>query len=200
MTLKMRTENGRRRRSPARNQVGDDRNERCDGNYRLSDRNIENYVDRSRKDHSDGQPLFVDYDSTPIQGVTSDLPKPRLEGKYTAQITAVPALESSIQNVRGGTHPQFGHHTANRQQWSCLFVSTSQHDMLRACGLPDQNIAKVDSRTCFASNRKLEFGVPFVPSRRGHISNFVLKFVDNLQLHHMGDITLRASSYIKWKE
>ena len=64
---------------------------------------MENYFDQSRRDNDqiDGQPLFVDYDSTPIQGVTSNLPSTRLEVNSTVQtVTSIPALESTTQSVR----------------------------------------------------------------------------------------------------
>ena len=46
-----RDESGHHRRSPARSQVRDDKNERSGGNYRSSDRNAENYFDQSRRDN-----------------------------------------------------------------------------------------------------------------------------------------------------
>ena len=96
-------ESARHRRSPAISQVRDDRNERSGGNYRSSDRNAENYFDQSRRDNDqiDGQPLFVDYDSTPIQEVTSNLPSTRLEVNSTVQtVTSIPAVDSTTQSVK----------------------------------------------------------------------------------------------------
>ena len=96
-------ESGRHRRSPAISQVRDDRNERSGRNYRSSDRNAENYFDQSRRDNDqiNRQPLFVDYDSTPIQGVMSNLPSNRLEVNSTVQtVTSIPAVDSTTQSVK----------------------------------------------------------------------------------------------------
>ena len=79
---------------------------RSRGNYRSSDRNAEiqyNGMDQSRRDNdqNNGQPLFVDYDSTPIQVMPSNLPSTRLEANPTVQtVTSIPAVDSTTQSAR----------------------------------------------------------------------------------------------------
>ncbi len=112
------------RHSPARNQAGNDRNDRSGGSNRSSDRNAEMETGQSRRDDNQhiGQPLFVDYDSTPIQVLPSNLPSIRLEVDSSVQtVTSIPAVDSTTQSARveeptlkSGTTPAVENNNLNR--------------------------------------------------------------------------------------
>ena len=181
-------ESGRHRRSPARNQVGDDRNERSGGNHRSSGGNVENYFDQSRRDNDqiDGQPLFVDYVSTPIKGLTSNLPSTWLEVNSTVHtVTSIPALESTTQSVRveestlelGTTVPSIDNN-------SLVFSSQRADSQIKI----SQKSTRLHVLQVIANLNSV-----YPSYHHGEVihPDFVQKFVDNLQLHHMG--ALRAS-------
>ena len=73
------------------------------GSNRSSDRNAEMETGQSRRENNqpNGQPLFVDYDSTPIQVVPSNPPSIRSEVDSSVQtVTSIPAVDSTTQSAR----------------------------------------------------------------------------------------------------
>ena len=190
-----REESGRRRHS-------DDRDERSGGRYRSSDRNVGNNDDRSRrdKDPNDGQPLFVGYDSTPIQGMTSSLPNPQLEANSTVQIALVPALEPTTQTVRVEEPTLDSGNTTQIDNNGPVF-SSQPHNTIRYERADSQIKISQKSTRVHVLQVIANLNSVYHSYHHGEVihPDFVQKFVDNLQLHHMGDITLRASC-IDWKE
>ena len=190
-----REESGRRRHS-------DDRDERSGGRYRSSDRNVGNNDDRSRrdKDPNDGQPLFVGYDSTPIQGMTSSLPNPQLEANSTVQIALVPALEPTTQTVRVEEPTLDSGNTTQIDNNGPVF-SSQPHNTIRYERADSQIKISQKSTRVHVLQVIANLNSMYHSYHHGEVihPDFVQEFVDTLQLHHMGDITLRASC-IDWKE
>ena len=196
-------ESRRHRHSPARSQVRDDRNERSVGSFRSSDRNAENYFDQSRRDNDqiNRQPLFVDYDSTPIQGVTSNLPSTRLEVNSTVQtVTSIRSVDSTTQSVRL-EEPTLESGTTPTVENNSLVFSSQPYNTI--CYERADSKIKISQKS---TRLHVLHGIANLNSvyhsyHHGEVihPDFVLTFVNNLQLHYMSDSALRASC-VDWKD
>ena len=149
--------------------------------------------------HIDGHPLFVDYDSTPIQGVTSNLPSLRQEVSSNIN-TSVPALELNIPIVRV-EEPTLDLGNTTTVNNNCLVFSSQPHNTIRyECA--DSQI-KITQKSTRLHVLQVIANLNLVHHSYHHGEvihpDFVPKFVDNLQLHHKGDSAVLASC-VDWKE
>ena len=189
-----RDESSRHRRSPARNQAGNDRNDRSGGTYRPSDRNAELQYDQSRRDDNPnkGQPLFVDYDSTPIQVLPSNLPSTRLEANPTVQtVTSIPAVDSTTQSARV-EEPTLKSGTTPTVENNSLVFPSQPHNTIRYERADSQIKINQISTRIHVLQVIANLNSVYHHGEVIHL-DFVQTFVDNLQLHHLSDSTLRAS-------
>ena len=142
----------------------------------------------------------MDYESTPIQGMTSSLPNPRLEADSTVQIASVPALEPTTQTVRVDEPTLDWGTTMQIDNNGPVFASQPRNTI---CYERADSHIKISQKTTHVHVLRVIANLNSVyhSYHYGEVihPNFVQKFVDNLQLHHMGDITLRASC-MDWKE
>ena len=143
------------------------------------------------------RPLFVDYDSTPSQGVTSNL---RQEVSSNVQITSIPALKSNSQNVRV-EEPTLDSGATPTIDNNSLVFSSQPHNTIRYERADSQIRITQKSTRLHVLQVIANLNSVYHSYHHGEVihPDFVQKFVDNLQLHHMGDSTLRASC-IDWKE
>ena len=155
--------------------------------------NAENYFDQSCRDNDqiDGQPLFVDYVSTPIQGVTSNLQSTWLEVNSTVQtVTSIPALESTTQSVSVEEPTLELGTTSTIDNNSLVFSSQRADSQIKI----SQKSTRLHVLQVIAN-----FNSVYHSYHHGEVMHpdFVQNFVDNLQLHHMG---ASRASCIDWKE
>ena len=68
--------------------------------------------------------------------------------------------------------PFIGHNTDSWKQQSCFSEPATQHDPLWTSSLANQDLSRIDSSSCSASNRKFELCVPFIPPWRSHPFRF----------------------------
>ena len=136
----------------------------------------------------------------PVQGVTPSLPNPRLEVNSTVQIASVPVLESTTQTVRV-EEPTLDSGTTTHNDNNGVVFSSQPHNTIRYERADSQIKISQKSTRVHVLQVIANLNSVYHSYHHGEVihPDFVQKFVDNLQLHHMGDITLRASC-IDWKE
>ena len=132
--------------------------------------------------------------------MTSSLPNPQLEANSTVQIALVPALEPTTQTVRVEEPTLDSGNTTQIDNNGPVF-SSQPHNTIRYERADSQIKISQKSTRVHVLQVIANLNSVYHSYHHGEVihPDFVQKFVDNLQLHHMGDITLRASC-IDWKE
>ena len=159
--------------------------------------------EQSRRDanQNNGQPLFVDYDSTPIQVMPSNLPSTRLESNPTVQtVTSIPAADSRTQSSRV-EEPTLKSGTAPAVENNNLVFPSQPHNTIRYEKADSQIKINQKSTRIHVLQVIANLNSVYHSYHHGEVIHpgFVQTFVDNLQLHHLSDSTLRASC-VDWKD
>ena len=152
---------------------------------------------QSRRDDNqhNGQPLFVDYDSTPIQVLPSNLPSIRLEVDSSVQtVTSIPAVDSTTQSARV-EEPTLKSGTAPAVENNNLGFPSQPHSTIRYERADAQIKISLKSTRVHVLQVIANLSSVYHSYHHGEVihPDFVQTFVDNLQLHHLDNITLRAS-------
>ena len=146
--------------------------------------------------------MFVDYDSTPpIQMVTSNPPSTRLEVTSTVQtVTSIPAFDSTTQSARV-EEPTLKSGTTPTVDNNSLIFPSQPHNTIRYERADTQIKISQKSTRLHVLQVIANLNSVYHSYHYGEVihPDFVQTFVDNLQLHHMGDSTLRASC-VDWKD
>ena len=139
--------------------------------------------------------MFIDYDSTPIQVVTSDLTGTRLEANPTVQtVTSIPAADSTTQSARVEEPTLKSGATPTVENNSLVFPSQPHNTI---CYERADSQIKINQKSTRLHVLQVieNLNSVYRSYHHGEIAHpdLVQTFVDNLQLHHLGDSTLRAS-------
>ena len=133
--------------------------------------------------------------------MTSNLPSTRLEPNPTVQtVTSIPAVDSTTQSARV-EEPTLKSGTTPAVENNNLGVPSQPHSTIRYERADAQIKITQKSTRVHVLQVIANLSSVYHSYHHGEVihPDFVQTFVDNLQLHHLDNITLRASC-VNWKD